>query len=57
MESQNQRSGIIENYLYKDERNNISRIVKKEKKNSKFAKLDYLKLGKIEEFYSLICKK
>ena len=41
MESQNQRSGIIENYLYKDERNNISRVVKKEKKNSKFAKLDY----------------
>lgn len=35
------RSGILEDYLYKDARNNMSRVVKKEKKNSKFAKLDY----------------
>ena len=33
--------GTLEDYLYKDERNNISRVVKKEKKNAKFAKLDY----------------
>lgn len=33
--------GTLEDYLYKDERNNISRVVKKEKKNAKLAKLDY----------------
>ena len=35
------KNGILEDYLYKDERNNISRVVNKEKKNSKYAKLDY----------------
>ena len=35
------RSGILEDYLYKDERNNISKVVNKEKKNAKLAKLDY----------------
>lgn len=35
------KKGILEDYLYKDERNNISRVVNKEKKNSKYAKLDY----------------
>ena len=34
-------TGILEDYLYKDERNNISKVVSKEKKNSKLAKLDY----------------
>ena len=33
--------GILEDYLYKDERNNISKVVSKEKKNAKLAKLDY----------------
>lgn len=33
--------GTLEDYLYKDERNNISKVVSKEKKNSKIAKLDY----------------
>lgn len=33
--------GSLENYLYKDERNNISKVVNKEKKNAKIAKLDY----------------
>ena len=33
--------GSLEDYLYKDERNNISRVVNKDKKNSKLAKLDY----------------
>lgn len=33
--------GTLENYLYKDERNNISKVVKQDKKNAKFAKLDY----------------
>ena len=31
----------MEDYLYKDERNNISRVVSRDKKNAKFAKLDY----------------
>ena len=35
------RSGILEDYLYKDARTNTSKVVKKEKKNSKYAKLDY----------------
>ena len=35
------RSGTLEDYLYKDERNNISKVVNKEKKNAKLAKLDY----------------
>lgn len=45
------RSGTLENYLYKDERNNISKVVSKEKKNSKFAKLDYevLKYNEIKD--------
>lgn len=35
------KNGTLEDYLYKDERNNISKVVNKEKKNSKYAKLDY----------------
>lgn len=33
--------GILEDYLYKDERNNISKVVNKDKKNAKLAKLEY----------------
>ena len=33
--------GILEDYLYKDERNNISKVVTKDKKNAKYAKLEY----------------
>ncbi len=33
--------GVLEDYLYKDERNNISKVVSKEKKNAKIAKLDF----------------
>ncbi len=36
-----EKKGILENYLYKDERTNTSKVVKPEKKNAKFAKLDY----------------
>ena len=36
-----EQTGTLENYLYKDERNNISKVVDKDKKNSKYAKLDY----------------
>lgn len=37
---ENKNGGLID-YLYKDERNNISKVVKKEKKNAKEARLDY----------------
>lgn len=45
------RSGSLENYLYKDERNNISKVVNKEKKNAKIAKLDYdvLKYNEVKD--------
>ena len=36
-----QKKGSLTDYLYKDERNNISKVVKKEKKNAKLANLDY----------------
>ncbi len=36
-----EEKGTLENYLYKDERNNISKVVNSEKKNAKKAKLDY----------------
>ena len=36
-----QQEGTLEDYLYKDERNNMSKVVNKEKKNAKLAKLDY----------------
>ena len=35
------KRGTLVNYLYKDERNNISKVVSKEKKKAKEAKLDY----------------
>ena len=35
------KSGTLEDNLYKDERNNISKVVNKDKKNAKLAKLDY----------------
>lgn len=37
----NEKMGTLENYLYKDERNNISKVVNKDKKNAKLAKLEY----------------
>lgn len=37
----NNKQGTLEDYLYKDERNNISKVVSKDKNNSKVAKLDY----------------
>ena len=46
------KSGTLEDYLYKDERNNISKVVKKEKKNAKLAKLDY-ELVKYNEMKNL----
>jgi len=36
-----QEQGELEDYLYKDERHNMSKVVNKDKKNAKLAKLDY----------------
>ncbi len=36
-----QKQGTLEDYLYKDQRNNRSKVVNKDKKNAKLAKLDY----------------
>jgi 23S rRNA pseudouridine1911/1915/1917 synthase len=36
-----EKKGVLEDYLYKDERNNISKVVTKDKKNAKLAKLEY----------------
>ncbi len=43
--------GILEDYLYKDERNNISKVVSATKKNAKLAKLDYevLKYNEVKD--------
>lgn len=43
--------GTLEDYLYKDERNNISKVVNATKKNAKLAKLDYevLKYNKVKD--------
>lgn len=46
-----EEKGTLEDYLYKDQRNNMSKVVNKDKKNAKFAKLDYevLKYNKIKD--------
>lgn len=36
-----EKIGVLEDYLYKDERKNMSRVVEQNKKNAKFSKLDY----------------
>lgn len=36
-----QKQGTLEDYLYKDERHNMSKVINKDKKNAKLAKLDY----------------
>ncbi len=40
-----QETGVLEDYLYKDERNNISKVVTAEKKGAKYAKLAYEVVG------------
>lgn len=37
----NEKYGVLEDYLYKDERNNMSKVVDSSKKNAKLAKLEY----------------
>ncbi|MCI8273953.1 MAG: RluA family pseudouridine synthase [Clostridia bacterium] len=46
-----QGKGVLEDYLYKDERKNMSKVVNKDKKNAKLAKLDYevLKYNEIKD--------
>lgn len=43
--------GTLEDYLYKDERHNTSKVVNRDKKNAKLAKLDYkvLKYNEIKD--------
>lgn len=41
--------GILEDYLLKNEKNNLSKVVKEGTKNAKFAKLDYEELTYNEE--------
>ena len=43
------RSGTLEDYLLKNEKNNMSKVVKEGTKNSKFASLDYEVLKYNEE--------
>ena len=49
-------NGTLEDYLYKDERNNISKVVSNQKKNAKFSKLDYevLKYNEVKDLSCLI---
>ncbi len=44
-----EKKGMLEDYLYKDERNNISKVVNKDKKGAKYAKLDFEVLGYKED--------
>lgn len=46
-----QKQGTLEDYLYKDERNNTSKVVHKDRKNAKLAKLDYqvLKYNEVKD--------
>ncbi len=46
-----EEKGILEDYLYKDERNNMSKVVSATKKNAKLAKLDYevLKYNEVKD--------
>jgi len=43
------RSGVLEDYLLKNEKNNMSKVVKEGTKNSKYAKLEYEVLKYDEE--------
>ena len=41
MENLKRKNGVLEDYLLKNEKNNMSKVVKEGTKNSKFASLDY----------------
>ena len=50
------RSGILEDYLLKNEKNNISKVVKEGTKNAKYASLDYEVLKYNEEINLSVLK-
>ena len=56
MEKWKRRSGSLEDYLLKNEKNNISKVIKKETKNSKLALLDYEVLKYNEEINLSVLK-
>ena len=56
MERWKKRSGTLEDYLLKNEKNNISKVVKKDTKNAKFASLDYEVLKYNEEINLSVLK-
>lgn len=56
MEKCKKRSGTLEDYLLKNERNNMSRVVKEGTKNAKFASLDYEVLKYNEEINLSVLK-
>lgn len=56
MEEWKKRSGALEDYLLKNERNNISKAVKEGTKNAKFASLDYEVLKYNEEINLSVLK-
>lgn len=51
-----QRSGLLEDYLLKNEKNNMSKVVKEGTKNSKYAKLEYEVLKYDEELNLSVLK-
>ena len=56
MEKWKRRSGSLEDYLLKNEKNNISKVIKKETKNRKLALLDYEVLKYNEEINLSVLK-
>ena len=50
------RSGVLEDYLLKNEKNNMSKVVKEGTKNSKYAKLEYEVLKYDEELNLSVLK-
>lgn len=56
MEKCQKRSGVLEDYLLKNEKNNMSKVVKDGTKNSKYAKLEYEVLKYDEELNLSVLK-
>ncbi len=56
MEKCRKRSGVLEDYLLKNEKNNMSKVVKEGTKNSKYAKLEYEVLKYDEELNLSVLK-
>lgn len=44
-----EKEQVLEDYLWKDQKNNVSKVVEKEKKNAKYAKLQYKELAYRED--------